>query len=1403
MPKFRPRALASLVVALTATTVVATPAVATTGPATPTAGHVVSMPDGSTVTVAPDGDARRTSRQGKLLAETMLPVSPGGDALGDSWAPSDDAVRARFDQLAQSARTTDVLAVLNGTTSVTGAPVPGHQAMRAAVTTSSAVNATFARLSADSVTPLFGQLPTADVQQLAASASSQLGGSAVDLSRTVVVHLHGGDVTRAANALRTTPGVTFAEPDQTISTMSTDQSPLPNWAADARHSAAPSANLPGNYGLTSSLQSFLNGNGVDAEGAYSELAGTYHQLPGAGERITNVSIGDLTDQSMADAGDTYVQRAGPTTIIKNGQRYLDLPSMPLIPTYTASPAGVLDPTGSTENEDPTLGEVMLDFGVMAPLPHDQQRPDALGSGSTDLLGIAPGAQYRLVVPQQPTADQIPIALLAAARQNPHPDVITASLGYGTDVAGFPGRYLEDDPIAQAVIAAIVRQYHIVVCVSANDGTRLYTPAAVGPDGGSTPTDVTGDPHAVTNVDDDAYSTTPTEVRDSGAIAVGGTTLDDTLAVPPQDGGALSHTGTFAATRTDGSGLFSSGFGTRIDVSAPSDGIPSFEHPNGGSAQQVGAVISGGTSASAPMTAAAAAVVLQAARLAHREMTPQDVRSLLEHTGRAVATPPQIDRQLRVGPQIDVTAAVNAVLAHGGSDVSIARISVAHRQTIGALGGTFTEVTDPTTIDLAGPSGTGEGLVGPVTVAADVTGLTGQDRATYALVVGGHEFDSATPAIRLTPTELLTAAGQPVVSAADRTVQYTFEVKDGGHVLAATQRDLTFGATDGTFAEAPAPVVPATVAQGRPVTVHYDLTGVRGVASPELVVSTVGHWSPTAAPIFTAADTIPLTDTTGTVTVPASAFDGGGGSYGIGIVQNSTGKPPFGHPVYGEFASIRVDGGAAAQRPGTPTLAAGNQGFGHQLEVSRANPGFSLDYDVRNVPGATGAAVEVSAPAPTLFNSLNTVTNANGTTRDHDGVDTGSVAYQQLPGRDGIARLNAVTLGLGGSLDYNVRIFATDGHGHIIGQASPTSLLAVADGLAPDGGTVASFAATASGQSVVAVRDPSGGDAVRDYDTTTGAYGAVLASDNSPGDGYDVLGTDPAAHRALVLHWLADGTASLAVYDTSTAKLVTGVSEAGYTVLGGRVDPARHEGAVLAHRGSDNADIVVPVDLTSGQFGAPVVADAAGITAGHYGLIDVDQHSGSAVLSKLGGGLICFGGGGAGVVATVGLASGAVTPSVSADGCSSRIAMDQGSDTLYQMSYRSFSVNIAGTTNLVPVAGGSLTEGTPIAVRQQPALGLAVDSVHHLALVAFQTPLGVAQFGSINGSISDNNATSQLAVVDLTTGKTVSVLGGFGFGTGYFGGEYNANTEQSVQLDPATRTGWTISSDGTQVQRFNY
>jgi hypothetical protein len=1046
-----------------------------------------------------------------------------------------------------------------------------------------------------------------------------------------------------------------------------------------------------------------------------------------------------------------------------------------------------------------MGEVMLDFGVMAPLPHDQQRPGAIGSGLTDLLGIAPGASYRLVVPSQPTIDQIATALLAAARQTPRPTVINASLGFGTDASGFAGRYLEDDPLLQSTVATIVQQYGVTVSIAANDGTRLYTPASVGPDGGSTPTDVTNVPGRATNINDDAASTTPSVVVDSGAIAVGGTTTDDTLAA------GTTGPATVAETRISGFGSFSSGFGSRIDLSAPSDNIIAFGHSKG-TAQSVAVVLTGGTSAAAPEIAAAAAVVHQVGRLTGRQLTPGQIRDLLERTGRRVASPAQIDRTLQVGPQLDLTAAVDALLppARGGQDPQLVRLSVAHRQTIGGLGGAFTEMTDQNVIDLTGPLNaigkpTGEGLSGPVTFAADLVGSHPGD--SYQLTVGSTQFRSATPSIRVTPTQLLTAAGLPVVATSNRNLTVVFDVLRGNRTVASATRTLTLSGSSGTITEALAPTVNPVVSAGNGVTVHYDLSGVRNVASPELVVSTVGHWNPVLAPLFNVAWSTPLAATSGTVTVPASAFATGGGVYGVGLVQNNS-SPNY--PVYGEFAPLRVAGFDAAGRPTAPTVAAPGQATGHQATVTRAAPDFTLHYSVAGVRGASGAMLEVSAPAPTLFNSLNTFTAQNGTARDGDGYDSGSVVYQRLPGTSGSVQLNALGLGLTDSLQYNLRVLPVDDHGNAVGQASPSSALLFDDGIVPGGGTVLDFAS--AGPDSIAVSADVSGASVLHYDPATGSYGAIVTSDAAPTAEYAVIGVDTGLHRALVAHWTSSNAKQLETWDLTTNTEVgqpITLTSSQDVLLGGRVDQARHRAALLVWAQPGKADEVLPLNLTTGSLGTAIPLDpTAGKSAGYYNTIDLDQTTGHVQVAHLAGSLICFGAGTSQVL-DVNLDSSTVTASTSfINRCGLAFADDQQGGSGWLLSYTSFSVNFPGTSSILPVDEQTLVGGQGHALRNEIPLTLAVDGVHQLAVVAYYTPFGKSVFGHAAPQITDSNAMSQLDVVDLATGAVLRTISTFNFSYGLIG-PLASYSERGIQLDPSTRTGWTFGPYGVQIQSFKY
>jgi hypothetical protein len=1298
-----------------------------------------------------------------------------------------------------------VIAVLSGP-SVIGKSLRRGSELRAPRTSDPVVNTVLSGLGATSIEPLFGRLPAATTRALTRAARQQIGASALNLADVIVIRLTKAGAAVAARKLAATSGISFAEPDRYVQTMDTGGQVLTNSATASKPmgtdlsvvTPGPSL-LPANYGFRSSLESYLNAQGVDAAGAFATLQEKYRQLPGTGETITNVSVGDLTDASMHDA---EVATYGPTTVVQHGQRYLDLPTMPLIPAYVAEPDGSLSSTAAVEGTgDPVLAEIGLDFSVMAPLPDADQRPGHTGSGLFDLLGIAPGAKYRLVVPATPTTSQLARAFVAAATQQPRPDVITASLGYGTDVEGFPGRYLEDDPLMESVIAGIVRHYRITVVDSANDGTRLFTPAAIGPDGGATPTDIARTAAAATSIDDDQYSTTPSEVLNTGSIDAGATTTDDTLAIPPQDGGNAWRNPTYAQTRTDGGGDFASGWGQRVTLSAPGDNIPAFEH-SGPDAGSVAVVLNGGTSASAPEIAAAAADVLQAARLTHRKLDPAQVIRVLQETGRRVATPPQADQNLNVGPQVDLTAAIDAVIRVGHASLtstSIVRLSVAHRVDIDSTGAAFTEYTNPRRLDLTDPTAgsaygmTGAGATGPVTFAADITGPRGNN---YTLVVGHKAFVNTSDYIRVTPAELLAAAGQPLKSRSSRTVTVTYQVRHDRHVLAQVRDTLTVGPYNGTSTVAPAPVIRHVVYSGQAVKVSYDLTGVSDVVDPELVVSAAGHWNPLLGPVFDAAYSLRLPGRAGIVNLPASAFADGGGIYGVGIEQDSKSG------LYGVFAPVRVTGFPVrftpVPRPSAPLLSTAGTSAGHFAAVSRKNPDFTLQWNAGRL--AFGAILEISAPGPTVDGSYSTFSNPNGTRRDADGYDTGSVAYRRLPGTAGSQTFNALALGLPTSLSYNVRVLPLNKSGTVAGQASPVSLLEVNDGLAPYGDEVDSFAIAGSG-SVVSLVGPHGSQ-VRAYDPATGTYGSVIASDTSGGSFY-VFGVDPFTHTVLIddTKTRSDGTRTddVNLYNTRTGVLVGSPDLSGYTIKGGAIDATRNRTDLLAIDKASGDDAVIAVSMLTGAVGTITDADDGVAPKGSLDNIAVDNATGEVYSTPSPASLLCAGGGTS--LAEIDPATGSVTVTTGGTHCDTDLAVDSTAADLLSVSYRAVSVNFAGSSSLVvmPVSKPAAYSAYPL--RTGEPVELAVDPVRHLALVLYALPDGPPEFGAPGGiAVTDSNAMSVVDVVEIATGRIIKVIGDFSSSSV---NGYPFVTNPGIQLDPATGTGYMFAPGDDQVQQFSY
>lgn len=1366
-----------------------------------TAADTFRLYDGSTATLGPDGLGARTDASGRMHPLTMM--RPAGRSAMGGWGPDARSIIKRA-SLPDRGRFVpgEIVVALDAAPVASSAAAPGNAGV---LTGDRGVDAALRGVGAVAARPL-----------VAGNSPLRFGGKpaspSLDLSRFFVVRVNGADPVTAARKLRGASGISYAGPNWIVSSTALEPRTIPAWVVDRARAAnaprttlapaAPQA-LPSNYGLASSFQAHLNAGGVDAVGAFDILGRRYGALPGDGVIVTNVSIGDLTDQAMADAGDFYVQNFGPTTIVSGGQRYLDIPSMPLIPAWGAASDGTLDPLAQVEFVDPFLSEVLLDFSVMAPLPHDRQRPGSEGSGLTDLLGIAPGAQYRLIVPEVPTIANILAAIVAAAHQQPRPDVITASLGFGFDTTGFPARYLEDDPVVRAAIRSIVRDLGIVVCISANDGTRLFTPAAIGPDGGSAPTDLAAAGSAPTSVDQVAASTAPSRLDDSGSFDVGGSTLDDIFSAPPQSGSTLSSTAAFPATRYNGSTGFSSGFGTRVNLAAASDNIPAFVHSCDGIDCPPNAVIpvlNGGTSASTPMVAAAAAVVIQSARLAGSPMTPAQVRDALSRTGRSLPNPPQSVVPLNVGRQIDVTAVVESIL---GSDsaVSIVRLSVAHRQALSDLGATFTEATDPTDIDLAGPPAdfeppTGQNLTGPITIAADVVAKGTVSSPTYALTIGQQTFKRSDPVFRLLPSQILAAAGLSVVSTDPRTVPMTYQIRNAHGAVVSQDLALTFGPTDGTYSDALPPAAPAVATAGKPFKVTYDLTHVRQVNKPRLIISSVDHWSPAAAPLFRNERVIPISPNDTQVTVPADAFTGGAGLYGIGIQEDSV------NGFYGWFEPIRVVAGSGDARPPAPVLTVAGSAPSYNVVVSRAAPQFAVQWDASHVPGATGAVLEISAPGQTIYGSINTFTNQNGDRRDNDGVDAGSTLWRPLPGVAGTATFDAVALGLPSSLVYSARILPTGAKGSVVGSASAVSGLEFDDGFTPGSETINDFDILPGGGSIVATSgfDASGNladSALLRYDPGHGSYGAPVARDATGQSIYYMFGSDTSLHRTVTIRYDWFGTLqNLESFDSlSGAKLASIPVDAAtdFSIVGGRVDSTRHRASLLGWSAVDFSDNVLPFHTDTGTLDAAIFADNGTDDRGTFKTLDVDTASGDALLASMVWGDLCMFFDTFVTAADVDHATAA--PVATVQNCVSGLAADDAG----HRGYLTIGPMFAFPRLFPPAQLQTFDQGS---LHPSPLSGLGPRSPL-FPVVDTRNGLLIAGFVATDSYLVDNNAMSAVGVFNLSSGSPIAIYPTFNYLAQLFGNNGLVGNERGIQLDPSTRTGWTYGPGGVQVQQFHY
>ncbi|HEX9334915.1 MAG TPA: hypothetical protein VF892_03475, partial [Pseudonocardiaceae bacterium] len=141
----------------------------------------------------------------------------------------------------------------------------------------------------------------------------------------------------------------------------------------------------------------------------------------------------------------------------------------------------------------------------------------------------------------------------------------------------------------------------------------------------------------------------------------------------------------------------------------------------------------------------------------------------------------------------------------------------------------------------------------------------------------------------------------------------------------------------------------------------------------------------------------------------------------------------------------VQGAPSDVQPSAPLL-----GGTHSLTVPYGGD-FRVSWDVRQVPQATGALLEISAPGPNTFNSLATFNNPEGTITDDNGHDTGSVFTQRLAGASGSVEESADVLDP--TMTHDIRVIPLLASGAPAGEASEVSTIS-RNGVAPsDGGSV--------------------------------------------------------------------------------------------------------------------------------------------------------------------------------------------------------------------------------------------------------------------------------------------------------------------------------------------------------------
>jgi hypothetical protein len=165
------------------------------------------------------------------------------------------------------------------------------------------------------------------------------------------------------------------------------------------------------------------------------------------------------------------------------------------------------------------------------------------------------------------------------------------------------------------------------------------------------------------------------------------------------------------------------------------------------------------------------------------------------------------------------------------------------------------------------------------------------------------------------------------------------------------------------------------------------------------------------------------------------------------------------------------------------------------------------------------------------------------------------------------------------------------------------------------------------------------------------------------------------------------------------------------------------------------------------------------------------------------------------VTSVDLDSGQAAPVAPVANCVTGLAADQADRSAYLTIGPIFAFpRLFPVARLQSVDQGTLRASNLSGLGPRSPLFPVVDRLHGLL---------IAGFVATDSYLVDNNAMSAVGVFNANSGGQLALLPTFNFLAQVFGGNGLVGNERGIQLDPATRTGWTYGPGGVQVQRFHY